>query len=67
MNEHTRKLLADARNRKFTNVFNDVEFNDLDMNAIDDKGWTLLHYVYRHKRDSILINVLENFDPTISD
>ena len=35
MNKHTRKLLDDARNRKSDDVLNDLEYDDININASD--------------------------------
>ena len=44
MNEITQKHLDDARNEKFTDLLNDLEHDDLNINASDDDSNTLLHY-----------------------
>ena len=44
MNEHIRKLLDDARNNKLVNILDAVEYDDIDINATNDIGRTLLHY-----------------------
>ena len=44
MNDHTRKLLDDARNKKFDDVLKDLEYDDIDINASDITRKTVLHY-----------------------
>ena len=38
MNGNTRKLLDDARNKKFDDVLIDLEFDDIDINAPGKQG-----------------------------
>ena len=38
MNEHTRKLLDDAKNEKFDDVLNDLEYDAININASDNEG-----------------------------
>ena len=49
MNEHTRKLLDDAQHRNLTDLLNDLEYDDIDINASDITGKTVLHYASIHK------------------
>ena len=62
MNDHTRKLLDDAKNKKFDDVLTDLECDDIDINASDHDSNTLLHYASINNRDLIIMRILENFD-----
>ena len=66
MNEHTRKLLDDAKNEKFTDVLEDLEYDDININASDDKGKTVLHYASENNWDSIIIKILQNVNVNVN-
>ena len=48
MNEHTQKLLDDARNEKFYDVLADLAHEDIDINTNDKYGITVLHCAFMH-------------------
>ena len=66
MNEHTLKLLYDASNCKFVDILSDLEYNDLNINASDQYGTTLLHYASEKDWDSIIIKILQNVNVIIN-
>ena len=66
MNDHTRKILDDAINDKFDDVLNDLDYDDIDINASDEEGKTVLHYASKQSWDSILLKILEKFDANIN-
>ena len=43
MNNHTLKLLDDAKNKKFTDVLNDLEYDNININATYKYGRTVLY------------------------
>ena len=45
MNDHTRKLLDDARQNKVTDLLNDLDYDNININATDIEVKTILHYV----------------------
>ena len=55
MNDHTWKLLDEARNTKFDDVLFDLEYDYIDINATDEEGKTVLHYVSKYSWYSILL------------
>ena len=65
MNEHTRNLLYDAKHEKFDDALNDLEYDDININASDNEGKTVLHSASMNKWASVLLKVLDNFDVNI--
>ena len=66
MNDHTQKMLEDARNEKFVDFFNYLAYDDININATDDKNKTMLHYACMYHWDSIIPKILEHFDVSIN-
>ena len=66
MNEHTRKLLDDARKKKFDDILINLEYNDININASDNEGRTVLHYATKHAHVTIICKILEDSDVNIN-
>ena len=66
MNEHTRKLLDDARKEQFADVLADLDYNDININACDHEGKTVLHYAAISHSDAVIVKTLTKFDVNIN-
>ena len=60
MNNHTRKHLDDAENRKFDFRLGDLSNSDININETDDEEKIVLHYASICNQDAIPITILQN-------
>ena len=66
MNEHTTKLFDDARSNHIVEILNDLEFDDININASDHNNQTLLHYAAVYNQPTIIVKILANFNANIN-